>query len=145
MSKYVGRNAYEPYTLGPNLKRIFIIYLIFRERELEYASAVNTTSDNEGWLKLNITRSLSTWIAFPHSNLGIYLSVNPIDRPSHEIKPDDIGLVNTKGDPDKQPFMVAFFKASPLTAKRRKPRGIQRRRKPGYNSPRKYRDTMIGM
>lgn len=30
----------------------------------------------------------------------------------HEIRPEDIGLVSTKGDDEKQPFMVAFLKAT---------------------------------
>lgn len=28
------------------------------------------------------------------------------------MKPEDIGLVNTKGEDEKQPFLVAFLKAS---------------------------------
>lgn len=30
----------------------------------------------------------------------------------HDVKPEDIGLVNTKGEDEKQPFLVAFLKAS---------------------------------
>lgn len=30
----------------------------------------------------------------------------------HEVRPEEIGLVSTKGEDEKQPFMVAFLKAS---------------------------------
>lgn len=53
----------------------------YRERELEYISAVNTTGNFVGWLKLNLTACLPTWVAFPDSNKGLYLSVHPVDKP----------------------------------------------------------------
>lgn len=33
---------------------------------------------------------------------------------AHEIRPEEIGLVSTKGDDEKQPFMVAFLKTNNL-------------------------------
>lgn len=86
------------------------------ERELEFVSAVNTTANYSGWLELNLTASLATWVAFPDSNKGLYLSVHSIDRPGHEIRPEDIGLVTSKvqnaDDEGNFPFMVAFLKAN---------------------------------
>ncbi|CAG9862784.1 unnamed protein product [Phyllotreta striolata] len=81
------------------------------EKDLEYVSAINTTSDSTGWIILNITQCLTTWVAFPNSNKGLYLSVHPVNRPGHEIRPEDIGLVTIKGLDEIQPFMVAFLKA----------------------------------
>lgn len=62
-----------------------IIYLsqFYRERELEYVTAINTTAAYSGWLELNVTAPLTTWIAFPDSNKGLYISVHPIDRPGN--------------------------------------------------------------
>ncbi|RZC39571.1 glass bottom boat protein, partial [Asbolus verrucosus] len=51
------------------------------ERELEYISAINTTGRFTGWLGLNLTACLPTWVAFPNSNKGLYLSVHPADKP----------------------------------------------------------------
>nr|CAD7461938.1 unnamed protein product [Timema tahoe] len=51
------------------------------QKELQYVDAVNTTSDNEGWLILNVTGPLTSWVAFPSSNLGLYLSVHITHRP----------------------------------------------------------------
>lgn len=81
------------------------------ERELEFVTSLNTTANYMGWIELNMTGPLSSWVAFPHSNKGLYLSVHPVDKPGHEIRPEDIGLVSAKGEDEKQPFMVAFLKA----------------------------------
>lgn len=81
------------------------------ESELEYISEVQTTAEYSGWLGINVTKCLSVWVAFPDFNKGIYLSVHPTDK-SHEIRPEDIGLVTIKGDEATHPFMVAFLKAS---------------------------------
>ncbi|KAB0797560.1 hypothetical protein PPYR_08553 [Photinus pyralis] len=101
------------------------------ERELEYIIAVNTTEDFTGWLELNLTNSLSTWVAFPNSNKGLYLSVHPAEKPAREIRPEDIGLVTIKGDDETQPFMVAFLKAT-NHVKTRTSREIRRVRKTDY-------------
>lgn len=50
------------------------------ERELEYITSINTTAGFTGWLELNLTKCLTTWVAFPDSNKGIYLSVHPVNR-----------------------------------------------------------------
>ncbi|KAJ8975828.1 hypothetical protein NQ317_003864 [Molorchus minor] len=96
------------------------------ERELEYVSALNTTSGFTGWLGLNVTACLATWVAFPDSNKGLYLSVHPVDKPGHEVRPEDVGLVTVKAEDEIQPFMVAFLKAvnhvKPRTARDVKPR-----------------------
>nr|CAI5868562.1 unnamed protein product [Callosobruchus analis] len=81
------------------------------ERELEFVSALNVTSDLSDWVTLNVTACLATWVAFPASNKGLYLSVQPLSRPGHEVRPEDIGLVTTKAEDKIQPFMVAFLKA----------------------------------
>ncbi|XP_076271007.1 TGF-beta family member glass bottom boat isoform X1 [Rhynchophorus ferrugineus] len=81
------------------------------ENELDYISEINTNFQFSGWLGLNVTKCLSTWVAFPTSNKGIYLSVHPTDK-SHEVRPEDIGLVTIRGQEATQPFMVAFLKAS---------------------------------
>lgn len=57
----------------------------FRERELEYIAAINTTAGFSGWLELNLTSCLATWVAFPNSNKGLYLSVHPADKPGKRI------------------------------------------------------------
>lgn len=55
------------------------------ERELEFVTSVNTTSDYAGWIELNMTGPLSTWVAFPESNKGLYLSVHPADKTGKNV------------------------------------------------------------
>ncbi|KAK3922427.1 Protein 60A [Frankliniella fusca] len=98
------------------------------EKELEFVDAVNTTHSNQGWHVFNMTGPLTSWVAFPRSNLGLYLSVLSPERPGHELRPEEIGLVSAGAEEEKQPFMVAFMKASPANAKVRATRDTGRRR-----------------
>ncbi|XP_069698496.1 protein 60A [Periplaneta americana] len=96
------------------------------EKALRLVDSV-VTGREEGWLVLNVTGPLSSWVAFPDSNLGLYLSVHLLSRPAHEMHPEDVGIVTTKGqDSSRQPFMVAFFKSS---GHRRTTRETQKRTK----------------
>ncbi|KAJ8951807.1 hypothetical protein NQ318_019780 [Aromia moschata] len=99
----------------PDAKYTVTVYQLVNtddgERELEYVSALNTTAGFSGWLGLNLTACLATWVAFPDSNKGLYLSVHPVSKPGHEIRPEELGLVTVKAEDEKQPFMVAFLKA----------------------------------
>lgn len=79
------------------------------QKELEILSSTNTSSDYQGWLELNVTGGLSKWLMGPNENKGLYIGAHAVDRPEKEIKLDDVGLVNTKGDDQYQPFMVGFF------------------------------------
>lgn len=104
--------------------------------ELQYVDAVNTTIGAEGWLLLNTTGPLVSWVAFPSSNLGLYLSVRPATHPNHEVRPEDIGIVSAKGEEDRKPFMVAFFKSSSLRETHtRTTRDTQRRRRKSNTTP----------
>ncbi|XP_055684451.1 protein 60A [Lutzomyia longipalpis] len=84
------------------------------QRELQVLSSVNTTADYFGWLEMNVTEGLALWVNDPAQNKGLYISAHSTDRPDHEVKLEDIGLVNTKGDDEYQPFMVGFFKGQEI-------------------------------
>lgn len=103
------------------------------EKELEYVAAVNTTASYSGWLELNLTSCFATWVAIPDANKGLYLSVHSVDKPGHELKPEDLGIVTVKGEDESKPFMVAFLKAS-NHVNVRIPRDTRRTRKSDYNS-----------
>lgn len=77
---------------------------------METIVSTNTTSDYHGWLELNVTEALSRWIWHGYTNKGLYIGAYALNRPDHEVKLDDIGLVNTKGDDEYQPFMIGYFK-----------------------------------
>lgn len=99
-------------------------------RELQYVDAVNTTTGKEGWLTLNVSEALAHWVNNPDGNKGLYLSVHPADRSVHEVRPEDVGIVGFRGDADKQPFLVGYFKSSGIRESRvRQKRDAKRRRK----------------
>lgn len=83
-------------------------------RKMEFVDSANSTAGQHGWITLNVTESLRHWMTNIGDNKGLYLSVNPIDRSDHEIRPEDIGIVGFKGDFERQPFMAGFFKSSGL-------------------------------
>lgn len=77
-------------------------------------SSTNTTSDYQGWLELSVTEGISKWLIDGHHNKGLYIGAHAVNRAEHEVKLDDIGLVNTKGDDEYQPFMVGYFKGQDI-------------------------------
>lgn len=57
----------------------------------------------------------------------------------HEVKPEDIGIVGFRGDPDKQPFMVGFFKSSGRRESKVRQKRDARRKKKSESSNWDYR------
>ncbi|CAB1442392.1 unnamed protein product [Pleuronectes platessa] len=64
----------------------------------------------EGWLVFDLTPTSNHWLVKPEQNLGLHLVLE--DSHGHRRNPRLAGLVTGTGPQDKQPFMVAFFKAS---------------------------------
>ncbi|XP_038551510.1 bone morphogenetic protein 7-like [Micropterus salmoides] len=64
----------------------------------------------EGWLVFDLTDTSNLWLANPEQNLGLCLVLE--DSHGQRRNPQLAGLVTGSGPQDKQPFMVAFFKAN---------------------------------
>ncbi|TRY60875.1 hypothetical protein DNTS_035141 [Danionella cerebrum] len=64
----------------------------------------------EGWLVFDITVTSNHWVLNPGRNLGLQLALETLDGVS--VNPWLTGLVGRSGPQSKQPFMVAFFKAT---------------------------------
>ncbi|XP_047195204.1 bone morphogenetic protein 7 isoform X1 [Hippoglossus stenolepis] len=64
----------------------------------------------EGWLVFDLTPTSNLWLVKPEQNLGLHLVLE--DSHGQSLNPRLAGLVTGTGPQDKQPFMVAFFKAS---------------------------------
>ncbi|XP_034944519.1 protein 60A [Chelonus insularis] len=109
-------------------------------KELQYIDSVNTTTGKEGWLTLNVSEALQHWVNNPEGNRGLYLSVHPADRSVHEMRPEDVGIVGFRGDADKQPFMVGFFKSSGIREKKVRQKRDARRRRKSESSTLDYRN-----
>ncbi|XP_075933024.1 bone morphogenetic protein 5 isoform X3 [Anarhichas minor] len=63
-----------------------------------------------GWLVFDITTTSNHWVMNPQQNLGLQLCVETGDGRSINIK--SAGIIGRNGPQSKQPFLVAFFKAS---------------------------------
>lgn len=77
---------------------------------LKLLSSKNATTHSDGWLELNVTQAMTHWIENKEDNLGLVIKASLNERPEKELRLDDFGLVNSKGDDEFQPFMVGFFK-----------------------------------
>lgn len=83
---------------------------------LKLLSSKNTTTHTDGWLELNVTQALTHWIDTNDGNLGLIIKASLNERPEKELRLDDFGLVNSKGDDEFQPFMVGFFKGQEVSS-----------------------------
>ncbi|XP_043945986.1 bone morphogenetic protein 7 [Protopterus annectens] len=81
-----------------------------RESDLFLLDSRTIWAAEEGWLVFDITATSNHWVVNPQHNLGLQLSVESIDGQS--INPKTAGLIGRHGPQSKQPFMVAFFKAT---------------------------------
>uniref|UniRef100_A0A8C5HG06 TGF-beta family profile domain-containing protein n=1 Tax=Gouania willdenowi TaxID=441366 RepID=A0A8C5HG06_GOUWI len=63
-----------------------------------------------GWLVFDITATSNHWVMNPRQNLGLQLCVESADGRSINMK--SAGVIGRNGPQSKQPFLVAFFKAS---------------------------------
>ena len=59
---------------------------LYSEKDLLLVDSISVGPAG-GWLVLNVTDSLTSWVAFPDSNLGLYLSVHLPDKPGEWKKP----------------------------------------------------------
>ncbi|NP_001315164.1 bone morphogenetic protein 7b [Cynoglossus semilaevis] len=64
----------------------------------------------EGWLVFDVTATSNHWVLNPGRNLGLQLALETMTGES--INPRIAGLIGRSGPQNKQPFMVAFFKAT---------------------------------
>lgn len=145
---------------GTGNEFIITVYIITHHeghKELEVLTSKNTTSDHHGWLEMNITMALERWITNNKCNKGLYIGVHSKEHPEHEVRLEDIGLINSRGDDEYQPFMVAYFKGEELirpsyTPTRRAKRSTKPRHRkqstpknPLLDKPHEYKNCQIQM
>lgn len=83
---------------------------------LKLLASKNATTHSDGWLELNVTAAMAHWTEDKDNNLGLVIKASLNERPEKELRLDDFGLVNSKGDDEFQPFMVGFFKGQEVRA-----------------------------
>ncbi|XP_029451554.1 bone morphogenetic protein 5 isoform X2 [Rhinatrema bivittatum] len=91
-----------------------------------------------GWLVFDITVTSNHWVINPQNNLGLQLCAETGDGRSINVK--SAGLIGRHGPQSKQPFMVAFFKASEVLL--RSVRAVSAKRKnPNRNKSGGHQDS----
>ncbi|MGH0188874.1 UNVERIFIED_CONTAM: hypothetical protein FKN15_031894 [Acipenser sinensis] len=84
----------------------------FRESDLFLLDSRVIWAAEEGWLVFDITATSNHWVLSPHHNLGLQLALESMAGRS--VNPKVAGLIGRHGPQNKQPFMVAFFKATEI-------------------------------
>ncbi|GAB1603846.1 morphogenetic 7-like isoform X2 [Argonauta hians] len=82
-----------------------------QDKLLHPETNATVSSHYEGWILLNVTKAADSWTIMPSSNMGLYLKITDMST-GHQLRPNHIGIVGHRGDPDKQAFLVCFFKMS---------------------------------
>ncbi|XP_062344539.1 bone morphogenetic protein 5 isoform X5 [Cinclus cinclus] len=81
-----------------------------RDADLFLLDTRKAQASDVGWFVFDITVTSNHWVINPQNNLGLQLCAETADGRSINVK--SAGLVGRHGPQSKQPFMVAFFKAS---------------------------------
>ncbi|XP_067877328.1 bone morphogenetic protein 5 isoform X1 [Heterodontus francisci] len=81
-----------------------------RDADLFLLDGKKIRASDGGWLVFDITATSNHWVVNPQHNLGLQLCVEIMDGRTINIR--SAGLIGRHGPQSKQPFMVAFFKAS---------------------------------
>ncbi|XP_061758875.1 bone morphogenetic protein 7-like isoform X1 [Nerophis ophidion] len=82
----------------------------YREADLFLLDSRVIWATEEGWLVFDVTATSNHWVLNPGRNLGLQLALEATNGES--INPRMAGLIGRSGPLNKQPFMVAFFKAT---------------------------------
>ncbi|KAF0035835.1 hypothetical protein F2P81_011147 [Scophthalmus maximus] len=98
-----------------------------RESDLFLLDSRAIWAAEEGWLVFDVTATSNHWVLNPGRNLGLQLALESTNGES--INPRVAGLIGRTGPQNKQPFMVAFFKATEvhLRSIRSAPAGAKQR------------------
>uniref|UniRef100_A0A8C5PVS1 Bone morphotic protein 5 n=1 Tax=Leptobrachium leishanense TaxID=445787 RepID=A0A8C5PVS1_9ANUR len=100
--------------LGNDTLKISIYQIIKeysnRDADLFLLDSQRIQAQDVGWLVFDITVTSNHWVINPQNNLGLQLCVETSDGRSINVK--SAGLIGRHGPQSKQPFLVAFFKAS---------------------------------
>lgn len=55
--------------------------LLCRSLQMEKVAAVNTSAGAEGWIELNVTHALASWLSSPADNRGFFITLHPHSQP----------------------------------------------------------------
>ncbi|KAK0133673.1 Bone morphogenetic protein 5 [Merluccius polli] len=103
------------YARYDNITLKVTIYQVIKEypnkdAETFLLDSKKVRASDGGWLVFDITATSNHWVMNPQQNMGLQLCVETVDGRSINMK--SAGIVGRNGPQSKQPFLVAFFKAS---------------------------------
>ncbi|KAK8725420.1 hypothetical protein OTU49_010849 [Cherax quadricarinatus] len=97
------------------------------------------TLRSAGWVSVNVTVPVLSWLIFPNTNFGLRLAVTSLDR-KHEHRFHEVGVSGSKDQEDYRPFMVGFFALPSSSYKKKRIRTTRSVASPPSSRPRSYRD-----
>ncbi|KAI2657458.1 Bone morphogenetic protein 5 [Labeo rohita] len=100
---------YENITLKVTIYQVIKEYPN-RDAETFLLDSKKIRATDGGWLVFDITATSNHWVLNPQQNMGLQLCVEITDGRSINMK--SAGIIGRNGPQSKQPFLVAFFKAS---------------------------------
>ncbi|XP_030627131.1 bone morphogenetic protein 5 [Chanos chanos] len=104
-----SHTRYENMTLKVTIYQVIKEYQN-KDAETFLLDSKRVRASDGGWLVFDITATSNHWVLNPQQNMGLQLCVETMDGRSINMK--SAGIVGRSGPQSKQPFLVAFFKAS---------------------------------
>lgn len=104
-----GHGKYENVTLKVSIYQVIKEYPN-RDAETFLLDSKKVRASDGGWMVFDITATSNHWVLNPQQNMGLQLCIETMDGRSINMK--SAGIIGRSGPQSKQPFLVAFFKAS---------------------------------
>ncbi|XP_022519592.2 bone morphogenetic protein 5 [Astyanax mexicanus] len=104
-----GHGKYENVTLKVSIYQVTKEYPN-RDAETFLLDSKKVRASDGGWMVFDITATSNHWVLNPQQNMGLQLCIETMDGRSINMK--SAGIIGRSGPQSKQPFLVAFFKAS---------------------------------
>ncbi|GAA6068746.1 bone morphogenetic protein 5 isoform X2, partial [Tachysurus ichikawai] len=122
-----------------------LLNVLFRDAETFLLDSKKIRASDGGWLVFDITATSNHWVLNPQQNMGLQLCVETMDGRSINMK--SAGIIGRSGPQSKQPFLVAFFKASEVLLRSVRATGGKRKnpsRNKSKSQPKPSQTTKIG-
>ncbi|KAI3363134.1 hypothetical protein L3Q82_011782, partial [Scortum barcoo] len=114
-----SHSRYDNITLKVSIYQVIKEYQN-KDAETFLLDSKKVQASDGGWLVFDITATSNHWVMNPQQNLGLQLCVETVDGnfiyllffTGRSINIKSAGIIGRNGPQSKQPFLVAFFKAS---------------------------------
>ncbi|XP_027211190.2 protein 60A-like [Penaeus vannamei] len=114
------------------------VYVVTDEQGSE-SKVARVSLSEPGWVTVNVTRPVLSWLIFPDTNYGLRLAVTSPGY-KHERHFHEVGISGSHDEEDYRPFMVGFFALPASAHKKKRIRTARSVARPAISKPRKYRD-----